>query len=234
VQPEVLGFDFRFNSSWYADEWPADRRAEYLINPRVESPLSVDTLVWPSVFDVPAESMILRNPLAPLLLEPDLEDYRQQAFGLWSSADKMAATVIAGGASARGSAIAIEIITNSGLLHDEGWHDRIGHVSACTPSNVDWPRVGFDVADIDLVSALSNPTWPLEDETDFRFEWIGRVNRHGLLRDLDSAVEFASQMSRKAPAETRLFVFRLAIKAVPTSSLMQPVIRFRGQILSVC
>jgi len=45
-----MGFDAREMTS-PARAWHADRRELYLLRPEVERPLSVDALVWPSVFE---------------------------------------------------------------------------------------------------------------------------------------------------------------------------------------
>ena len=49
VSERLLGFDARVPSGGYA--WPLQRRRTFLLRDDVTAPLSVDTMVWPSVFD---------------------------------------------------------------------------------------------------------------------------------------------------------------------------------------
>jgi len=47
----LLGFDIRARQEAYpADFWLDSRREAYLLKPSVKWPLSVDDMVWPSVF----------------------------------------------------------------------------------------------------------------------------------------------------------------------------------------
>lgn len=49
----LLGYDVREACLQPYDlcVWSAERRTTYLIDPKAEQPLSVDTLLWPSLFD---------------------------------------------------------------------------------------------------------------------------------------------------------------------------------------
>jgi len=83
VVGDVIGFAFRLNTELYlASEWSVGRRASFLLDLSVEWPKSIDFDVWPSIFDDPAASELRRDPLADLLLPPDLTDARQRAIML--------------------------------------------------------------------------------------------------------------------------------------------------------
>ena len=48
---EFLGFDVRLEPEDYLNRvWTSERRSEYLLDPQTSWPLSVDLMVWPSIF----------------------------------------------------------------------------------------------------------------------------------------------------------------------------------------
>ena len=62
IEEQLLGFDARALSS--SSAWESGRRDQFLLRPDVRAPLSTDTLVWPSVWqltDVPLPSWIGMN-----------------------------------------------------------------------------------------------------------------------------------------------------------------------------
>ncbi|MBZ0274513.1 MAG: hypothetical protein K8I60_00125, partial [Anaerolineae bacterium] len=68
TQEKLLGFDVR--EMWLGlSDWPQSRRDLHLIKSDIEKPLSVDTMIWQSVFDL--------NPA------PTLPDFRGPVQFLW-------------------------------------------------------------------------------------------------------------------------------------------------------
>ncbi len=47
----LVGYDARETTFNLDELWPAEMRARYLLVQAAKKPLSVDTFVWPSVFD---------------------------------------------------------------------------------------------------------------------------------------------------------------------------------------
>ena len=48
--PHVLGFDLRLQAADLMAGWTDDRRWQFLLRDDIETPLSVDPMVWPSKF----------------------------------------------------------------------------------------------------------------------------------------------------------------------------------------
>ncbi|HET8549510.1 MAG TPA: hypothetical protein VFL57_15965 [Bryobacteraceae bacterium] len=61
----VLGYDARVPRTLLANEWDAARRQQFLLRPDAAVPLSVDTMVWPS--------LIIRGGSLPEVVEPNYE-----------------------------------------------------------------------------------------------------------------------------------------------------------------
>jgi hypothetical protein len=206
----LIGFDARLHRNLYEAEWPNERRRDYLIDPTVEWPLSVDPDVWPSIFDDPAASTLRRDPLHAILLQPDLGDLRQRHIGLWTRASALRDAIAAAGAAERTVCVAIEVLLENGLERDPDWDIRLGGETPCEPSRVDWARLGFDVADIDYTSGLSNCGWLAEDEQSWKERWLPFMNEHGLLADLGAATDLRAAMDDRAPEHAPFFVYRIA------------------------
>src|SRR5215204_2931431 len=83
----LIQYDVRMPDELYANRrWAADTRARYLLRPDVPWPLSVDPLVWPSVFC----SAIFKTPgietYSPIEIDPALDGGTQ-----WCHLDTMRA-----------------------------------------------------------------------------------------------------------------------------------------------
>src|SRR5687767_7302794 len=81
----VLGYDVRVDPALGTDPWPPDRRRCGLLRAGYPAPLSVDTMVWSSLFGTPtglAATLGLREPAPPPWIGPN--------GGLWSDQDAMA------------------------------------------------------------------------------------------------------------------------------------------------
>jgi len=69
----LLEFDVRIAKDQYVGRrWDKDSRAEYLLRPDIEWPLSVDRGVWPSVF-FSNHVRDFRDADATIGIDPDLE-----------------------------------------------------------------------------------------------------------------------------------------------------------------
>lgn len=197
----LLGYDAREGWSRLEDSWDKDRRDRFLLRQDAEKVLSVDSDVWPSVFDV-----------VPELTRPDWTGYVQF---LWD--DLGALTGAIGSAAPLGSRqiswIAVELVspTTSGTMLAV-WQDRVRVI--VPPRLEELPRTlaGYDVADYFLLSSLTNcesPRWadPLE--------WSPLLNQHHLFRDTASAVRFKEKADKHVPDHAPFFVFALWLITPP-------------------
>jgi hypothetical protein len=212
LQYELIGFDVRLERSAYLPaQWMPERREMFLIEPRVDWPWSVDLAVWPSLFDDPAASALFPDPLGPLLLQPDLTEWRQQAIGLWSCHRRMIERVSAAGAADRSVAVAIELVTETGMLDHQDWRNRLEGVPA--PDPTDWALAGFDVADIGFTSALMNCGFLDEEKPSVQKRWASLLNRHGLFDEVQAAVDYRLASDARVSEHAPFYVF--AIRVAP-------------------
>lgn len=191
----LLGYDAR--EAWlnFQDTWSAERRQSHLLRQEIVKPLSVDSDVWPSVFE-----------LVPRLTRPDWTGYVQY---LWS--DLQALTRVVGTGASREaeqvSCIAVELVssTTSGTMLAV-WQDRVQAVAPPRLAELNRRLAGYDVADYFLLSGLTNcgsPQW-----TDPQV-WSSVLNQYHLFQDADTAVGFKAEADKHVPEHAPFFVFAL-------------------------
>src|SRR5262249_43673178 len=160
---------------------------------------SVDPSVWPSIFEDPGSRLLRRDPLADLMLQPDTSDLRQKFIGLWTRAGALRKAIDAAGAAERTACVAIEVLSDGGLARAPEWNAPLGGLPGCEPDDVDWVRLGFDVADQGYTSALSNCGWSKEEKPEAVARWSPFLNEHGLLATAGAADAFRFDADDRAP-----------------------------------
>lgn len=191
----LLGYDAREALSSPRGAWSKERRQSHLLRQELAKPLSVDSEVWPSVFEV-----------FPHLIRPDWTGYVQD---LWD--DLLALTKVVEPRisleSEQISYIAVELVssTTSGTMLAV-WQDRVRAVSSPHLSELTRTLAGYDVADYFLLSGLTNcgsPHWADPQE------WSPRLNQYHLFQDAATAVAFKAEADKHVPEHAPFFVFAL-------------------------
>lgn len=198
----VLGYDIR--EAWCSMErlWPRPRRDLYLLRNDVVKPLSVDVIVWPTVFaDGQVEACHLDEPhlgnagaARPSFVGP--------CQSLWTDLGAMerAAPLVP-------SAV-IAVIAS--LDDDEFIPLRASPAAR-------WDSLGFDVADPFLLSGLTNCGRGHDREFE-REEFGGQLNEHHLFRARDAAVRYAAQCSERIKEHAPFAVYEVRIRPRPEST----------------
>ena len=191
VSSRLLGYDARLRPDTYVRTcWDQTRRTNFLLAEDVQWPLSVDPLVWPSVFQSK------EGPWhAKLHVWLDLGRMREQLRGHPAS----------GGAVE----IAMEILVPSGLMPDQFGSD----VLDSTPSPEEIPSgssfLGYDIADAGYISGLSNCGYAAEEKNRLQGGWPRRLNQYGLFMAVDDAFAFRELTDGRVPEHAPFWVFRL-------------------------
>jgi hypothetical protein len=169
-------------------------RSEQLLRPELDWPLSTDTMVWPTVFDVNGSSSTHRastmgNLWGPLpVLQRDL------------------ATRLAPGRWPEGSSwiVAVAWMTTP-ECPDVNWPDD-GTTTRATisPAAVSdsWEFLGYDVSDDCLLSGLTNCLSSAHSEFSCWHQWADKLNDYHLFDELAHAREFARCITRAINTHT--------------------------------
>jgi hypothetical protein len=214
-EERLLGFDIRERGGEPDHLWDAERRAVFLLRVDAPKPLSVDTSVWPSVFDTgqgigfpdpQRECLHLAGVQAPVYTGPNAglwEDANHMQLYLHEHWDKPKPCVT----------IAISWASRS-RFSNEG---RFGpYLAQTSPAEIDpyWERLGFDVGDGSLVSGLSNCGYLPEEAQLLRPQWVTRLNETHLFDDPLHAFQFRNAAEERVPEHAPFFVYGLYLMEV--------------------
>jgi hypothetical protein len=203
----LVGFDIRLALESYVDRWWDERhRDEYLLRRDTQWPLSVDGLVWPSMFRVAKLDSL--PDLAPYVI-----DLAPGRFPDHSDLDQLKKIREMAGRSG-GVITAFELFTEKVSEGEFITYERAGvmhglEVPVTNPASL--PHLteflGFDVADGAHISGLSNCGYKEEERRRLGKSWGKRLNRFGLLPSLGDAVEFREMTNERVPEHAPFWIF---------------------------
>jgi hypothetical protein len=185
----VIGFDAREQFLASGEFWPPDRRRTYLLRPEVERPLSVDALVWPSVFH-----------------ELPVPDCGGVAADLWDDLDEMRAAL------AERPPVAHRVVAVSWITDDataKGGPRRSPRDAMPCALGAEWELLGHDVADGGCLSGLSNCGYSALERAELAPRWAPRLNAAHLLATVDDAFAFRRLADTRVSEHAPFFVYAL-------------------------
>lgn len=205
---ELLGFDTRFHSKYYLDDvWPHAKRANYFLVPETKWPLSVDHMVWPSVFRY---SSIVIDPNYQHLrrmINVKAMDTRHSALELWPSLKAMEDFL----GKQDGIRIAVSLNAEKDVFLDEFWCAVLEPRLSMDDLPKEWRHLGYDVADRDMISGLSNCSYNTDEIISLQGTWAHCLNEHGLFSKIDDAIGFRDLSDKRVPAHSPFYVYSLFI-----------------------
>ena len=210
----LIQFDVRMAKEQYVSQhWLSDSRAEYLLRPDIEWPLSVDTPVSPSVFF----SQMFRNPAldshSTIEVDPAVD-----GGNYWLELDRMRTyydlhQALAPGGVVVGIELLSERIAEAERISyelDDGIECALlleQTVPARPPNGS--TLLGYDVADASRISGLANCGYTEEEIRDLVPVWADRLNSFGLLTTLEDAVAFRQLCDQRVPEHAPFWIYGL-------------------------
>lgn len=185
VQMPVLGYDARSISAAWRSLWNEDRRQRFLIKQDVCCPLSVDTLVWPSLFDWGQGPGLSLRERRRMLLSGGLTAARRSyaRWPLWSDLSGMMK----------------ELDDPIDPTFLPFWIIAVASVD-CDESNYtnQMEFFGYDVADESFLSGISNCGYGNEIDQ-LRADWAAELNGFHLFPNRDAADRFRRLTDTRVP-----------------------------------
>jgi hypothetical protein len=214
----LVGFDAREWWRGFGAAWSQERRGRFLLRADVDKPLSTDTSVWPSIYDL-GDSRVGYLPAEPpaLLAPPAWTGPVQQ---MWAELDALRGHLRAAGeprvpphrlvgvALVAGASAKPDLETWMRPLPDHSARLVEGAVAPSTPGP-GWSALGFDVSDTWLLSGLSNCGYSASELAGLRSEFGPYLNRHHLFDEVEPAVRFARLRSGQVTEHAPFFVYRI-------------------------
>ena len=179
----LLGFDARAAPRTLAPHWDESRRALYLLRRDASSPLSVDRAVWPAAATAGGPA---------------------NALGLWDSPPQFRQAPAADGVVTIAISLAWSALSDASRVL---WEPRLSRLAL--PADVAWRLLGYDVADLALISGLSNCGYRQDEAAALRAIWSSRLNDHHLFSAPRPAADFASLTDRRVVEHAPFFAYGL-------------------------
>src|SRR6266511_2677573 len=171
MELNLLGFDIKLDGKEFgAAQWNEQRRRMYLLRPEIEWPMSVDRTVWPSIFNQAYYDASTKRSISFLAVGPDPEMFNY--LDLWANLAEMETWYSRHGAGQSISVMPVAISVFPETVQGSGgiWP------KADTPLPSSAKLIGFDVADFNLTSALSNCSYTEQEAEVLRAKWRDRIN----------------------------------------------------------
>jgi hypothetical protein len=201
----VLGFDIRIIDPLVISKlWDRPRRERYLIRSEIGYPLSVDSVVIPSIFEFTEG---VGSSSDKIVLPPS--DMHQRAFSLWRRFSSMKG-VITKQKNVHLAILTMAITSVDKEIHklDYRWESLL--TEPADPNVLDhheWQLAGYDVADQYLTSGLSNCGLDNEERPLVAGQFQKSINEFGLFSNMNSATAFKAFIDHKIPEHAPFFVF---------------------------
>jgi hypothetical protein len=193
---QLLGFDTREMWISFDDSWSEGRKKQYLLRQDIEKPLSVDRLVWQSVFNsaFEEETIAVNFYIGLGRLWSKLDHMRQFLDDSWGANWKpcwfIAVTAL------------IESSEQKEIMNLHGPGDLNPAVI-----NPTWDLLGYDIADDGDISGLSNCGYGSDEAKSLRTRWGSRLNTYHLFDDLNQALEFKIVSDARVPEHAPFAVY---------------------------
>lgn len=215
MNQRLISFDVRLNKNDYVRTfWDDDHRKRFLLRSDIEWPLSVDPLVWPSVFF----SKIFRD--ATKLSYGSIEvDPATDGGEYWLSLEAMRAHYEAHKLpSTNGVFVSIQLFSEKPLggniiSYVDGKGIQCGlSLGHATPSEPPLRSeiIGYDVADASRISGLMNCEYTPDEKQRLEPVWKSRLNTFGLLDTLQDAVEFRDVCDARIAEHAPFWVYGIS------------------------
>ena len=197
--------------------WPRGgitrRATSFSLRPEIDWPLSVDLIVWPSIFQYQGANVAARYlPLSGWIDAQPL-DFPHQVLDLWQDPAAMIRTFQAGApasAIARDAvAVAIEVMSDPGGFAGSHWGPLFDSDRAAATAPDDWDFLGYDVADEGMVSGLSNCGYDKKTKPDVVKRVAAALNDAGLFDALDAARSFRAECDVRVKEHSPFHVYAL-------------------------
>lgn len=194
---EILGYDARLPRGHLEKLWSIKRREDYLMSPKYDYALSVDFLVWPSIFNNAIGCNLSCEHKKELSQgEKRLPTWVGPNYPFWENKKALEDYLSA-------NAVACEIILVKRIIGD-----AVFDIPPEILKEESWELEGFDVADVGYTSVVSDFSSPvLKIET--KRQWHAKLNQSHLFKNIIDAHAYAQFADKIFPEHKPFYVYFL-------------------------
>lgn len=183
----LIGFDARESFLKFGDIWDTHRTKQYLLREDIIKPLSVDVMVWDSVFHVLQVQI------------PDWVGPKQE----WDNLERLRAFIEGENVNRSYWLVATSQWTTTDTKNAL---EELYDIKPASPSH-EWNLLGFDIADDFLLSGLTNAGYKIAEREILRQHWASHLNQYHLFEDLGIALEFKSLTDKRVTEHSPFNVY---------------------------
>ena len=189
----LLGFDAREMWRNFNAEWNDERKREYLLRTDIIRVFSIDSKVWPCIFQLEGSADGTDEPEYRYVSE-NLAEIRRVAGGIMRKINRSY------------SIIAIALMTETCSESEMAeWRKEYPETEPLDV-NPRWKFLGYDISDRFFLSGLSNCGYG-EDRLALQREWECCINEHHLVSDIESANKFKIMTDERVKEHAPFYVF---------------------------
>lgn len=214
MNQKLMCFDVRLPKEDYAPAfWDRKHRESFLLSQEIEWPLSVDPLVWPSVFFSKIFGDATKLPYGNIEVDPAVDGGEY-----WLNLAQMKRHYEANKLpNSKGVFVCVHLFSEAPLTGFSVPYLQNGiqcglelHDTSPREAPEGTVLLGYDVADASWISGLSNCSYTPEEKKQLSSRWLPRLNSYGLLKELDDAVEFREVCNLRVPDHAPFWVFEIS------------------------
>ncbi|HEY3332319.1 MAG TPA: hypothetical protein VGK19_19980 [Capsulimonadaceae bacterium] len=201
---QLLGFSARETEVTWRKQWDDYHEQTFLLrnDAGIIKPLSTDTTVWNSVFDVNGSAYPKVPRKAPNSDPLDLTSRRDTE--LWMSVRELESALVANDIRAKCAIVALTKFVHPTSLGN--FWPKPDHPQTVDPA---WRIIGFDVSDDVMQSGLTDCGYDAEEKPNLVARFASKLNAYHLFDTIDDACEFRDVADERSPGHAPFFVYGL-------------------------
>jgi len=210
MERTLLGYDIKYHPKYYVDsDWNKKRRSMFLLDANTKWPLSVDNNVWPSVFHYSFIESEFPNCQDMEKIMVKSKDTMNWALELWKEKDKMVEYYCHERECMQENIVIIAetLVTRFIPTIDSYWQMALDMPVKSLEDISGWEFLGYDIADQDGLSGLTNCGYEKEESELLRILWSTRLNEYGLIKNIGDAEEMLALSDKRISEHSPFYIY---------------------------
>lgn len=172
-------------------DWTRERRLQFLIDPNIRLPKSVDSSVWEESYDF----------LDELSEQEMMDNYIK-----WRDKERLI-DLTNYSVTEKNRVLTASYLHFFDYVPTEVWAMEY----RSEPINKDFIFLGYDVANSSTLSGLSNCGYSNSSLEYCRENYLKYINQHGLFESFEVAWDFLSYTNQRTPADSPFYIYSLCV-----------------------
>lgn len=215
----LMGYDMRIHPKYCRDEWDTRRKSTFLLEEKTVDPLSVDTSVWPTIFefregtpeaplgDISVNGRAITHTKVIVDMNYSKIDLTYET---WNSYEDMKLYLRKYNYYKDNAVpVAVIIILTEAIKKDLFSYNSLLEKTELSEHNlpVEMSFIGYDVGDGDMISGLTNCGYTKEDKAHLNNIFQESINPYGLFDEYHDANKFKEMTNYRVASHAPFYVY---------------------------